>query len=382
MSTSRRPRVLFAGGGTGGHLYPALALASAFERRDGGAEIFFLGAKRGVEARVLPERGVPHQLLPFEPIRRSRPWENWRLVPALTSAFAGISRVFDSFRPDLVVGTGGYASGPVVAWGVLRGVPTALQEQNSYPGVTTRLLAGRVRQIHLAFPEALERLRPGPRTEIFHLGNPIQPPDPSIDPVKARESWTIGEGPSLLVVGGSQGARAVNDALVADLTAFAQSGGDPSSLPWILWATGPSHHDRVLSALAGVDLGDRVRIRPYISDMPTALAAADVAVSRAGAMALAELCAWGIPSILVPFPHAAANHQFFNGKALADAGAALLIPEADLAPGRLLQEILSLTADTQRREQLAARARERGHPNAAADIVERLSTLLPGGGVR
>jgi UDP-N-acetylglucosamine--N-acetylmuramyl-(pentapeptide) pyrophosphoryl-undecaprenol N-acetylglucosamine transferase len=382
MTMNRPPRILFAGGGTGGHLYPALALARAFQEREGGAEIFFLGARRGVEARVLPERGVPHELLPFEPIRRAKPWENWRLVPSLSSAFGGISRVFNTFRPDLVVGTGGYASGPVVAWGIFRGIPTAVQEQNSFPGVTTRWLAGRVRQIHLAFPEALQRLRPGPRTEVFHLGNPIQPPDPNIDRAKARDDRGIGEGPVVLVVGGSQGARAVNDALLADLTAFARNGGDPLTLPWFVWATGPSNFDHIRDGLTGLDLGDRVKVEPYINDMPTALATADVAISRAGAMALAELCAWGIPSILVPFPHAAANHQYHNARALADAGAAVLIPEAELTPGRLLQEVLSLTADDARRDTVARRALERGHPHAAREIVERLSTLLPAGGVR
>ncbi len=382
MSMRRPPRILFAGGGTGGHLYPALALAHAFEQREGGAEIFFLGAKRGVEARVLPERGVSHELLPFEPIRRARPWENWKLVPALGTSFSGISRVFNTFRPDLVVGTGGYASGPVVAWGVVRGVPTAIQEQNSFPGVTSRWLAGRVRQIHLAFPEALQRLRPGRKTEVFHLGNPIQPPDPTIDRRAARDAWQIGDGPALLVVGGSQGARAVNEALVADLRAFSQAGEEPAALPWILWATGPSHYDLVRDGLAGLHLGDRVRLHPYINDMPSALATADIAVSRAGAMALAELCAWGIPSILVPFPHAAANHQYFNARALSDAGAASLVEESELGPGRLLQEILTLTADSARREALASRALERGHPNAAHEIVDRLSTLLPSEAVR
>lgn len=377
MTIRRAPRVLFAGGGTGGHLYPALALAQAFQERPGGAEIFFLGAKRGVEARVLPERGVPHELLHFEPIRRSRPWENWRLIPALSSAVGGISRVFNSFRPDLVVGTGGYASGPVVAFGVMRRVPTAVQEQNSFPGVTTRWLAGRVRQIHLAFPEALQRLRPGPRTEVFHLGNPIQPPDPNVDRAKAREAWEVGAGPVALVVGGSQGARAVNDALLDDLTTFARDGGDPATLPWFVWATGPSHFDHIRDGLEGLDLGGRVKVRPYITDMPTALATADLAISRAGAMALAELCAWGIPSILVPFPHAAANHQYHNARALADAGAAVLIAETELAPGRLLQEALALTADPGRRDAVAARALERGHPHAAREIVERLATLLP-----
>jgi UDP-N-acetylglucosamine--N-acetylmuramyl-(pentapeptide) pyrophosphoryl-undecaprenol N-acetylglucosamine transferase len=372
-----RPRVLFAGGGTGGHLYPALALARAFEERERGADVFFLGAKRGVEARVLPERGVPHTLLPFEPIRRQKPWQNWRLPPALARAGVGISRAFQSFRPDLVVGTGGYASGPVVAWGVIKGIPTAVQEQNSFPGITTRLLAARVRQIHLAFPEARNHLKPGPRTEVFELGNPIQPPDRSIDRNSARRRFSLGQGPIALVVGGSQGARAVNENLLRDLEALAAGAGPPrpDGLE-ILWATGPAHHATVAAEIQRIGVTDWVHPEAYINDMPQALAAADLAVSRAGAMAIAELCAWGIPSILVPFPHAAANHQHHNAQALADAGAAVLIPESELGPGTLWKELVELAGNDVRRAQLAACAAERGHPDAARQIVDRLATLL------
>jgi UDP-N-acetylglucosamine--N-acetylmuramyl-(pentapeptide) pyrophosphoryl-undecaprenol N-acetylglucosamine transferase len=374
---TRAPRVLFAGGGTGGHLYPALALARAFEARPGGAEVFFLGARRGVEARVLPQRGVAHNLLPFEPIRRSRVWENWRLVPGLAGAAVGIARTFRDFRPDLVVGTGGYASGPVVAWGVLRGVATAIQEQNSFPGLTTRWLASRVRQIHLAFPEAMRYLRPGPRTEVFTLGNPIEPPDLTIDRTAARQRFGLDEGLVVLVVGGSQGARAVNEALLRDLATVI--GGAPVRRPaglQILWATGPSHHPSVAAEIERLGLAEWVRAEAYIHEMPLALAAADLAVSRAGAMALAELCAWGIPSILVPFPYAAANHQHHNALALAEAGAAVMLPETELTPGRLWAEIVALASDETRRNDVAARARERGHPHAAAEIVNRLAGLL------
>jgi UDP-N-acetylglucosamine--N-acetylmuramyl-(pentapeptide) pyrophosphoryl-undecaprenol N-acetylglucosamine transferase len=305
-------------------------------------------------------------------------WENWRLIPGLSGAALGVARIFREFRPDLVVGTGGYASGPVVAWGILRGFPTALQEQNSYPGITTRLLASRVRQIHLAFPEALRHLHPGPRTEVFDLGNPIVPPDESLDRAEARRRFGLGSGPVVLVVGGSQGARAVNDALLTDLTRFIES--DHNARPpgfQILWATGPAHHAPVAASVQRLGVGEWVRVEPYIQKMPLALAVADLAVSRAGAMALAELCAWGIPSILVPFPHAAANHQHHNAVALADAGAAVLLPEPELIPGRLWSEIVTLAGDDGRRHTLAERARERGHPHAAAQIVESLSTLLP-----
>jgi UDP-N-acetylglucosamine--N-acetylmuramyl-(pentapeptide) pyrophosphoryl-undecaprenol N-acetylglucosamine transferase len=374
---SRPPRVLFAGGGTGGHLYPALALARAFQERPGGAEVFFLGAIRGVEARVLPERGVPHELLPFEPIRRTRPWENWRLVPSLARVVGGISRVFRDFRPDLVVGTGGYASGPVVGLGVLRGVPTAVQEQNSFPGITTRLLASRVRQIHLAFPEALQHMKPGSRTQVFEFGNPIQPPDPTIDRAAARRAFGLGDGTVVLVVGGSQGARPVNEALATDLEALARGEGipRPEGLE-ILWATGPKNHQEVERRLRGLGVDGWVHPRPYIDDMPAALAATDLAVSRAGAMASAELCAWGIPSVLVPFPHAAANHQYHNAKALADAGAAVMLDERDLAPGMLWNTLTRIVTDPAERARLAERALHRGHPDAAERIVEKLATLV------
>jgi len=373
----RAPRVLFAGGGRGGHLYPAIALGTAFQERIPGTELLFLGARRGVEARVLPQRGLPHALLPFEPIRRSRPWENWRLIPALFGSVRGLARAFGEFRPDLVVGTGGYASGPVVGWALLRGVPTALQEQNSFPGLTTRLLAPRVRQVHLAFPEARSYLNPGARTEVFEFGNPIAPPDPTIDRAEARRAFGLGDGPVTLVVGGSQGSRAVNEALLADLRGVAEGRlpGRPGGVE-ILWATGPAHFESVSARLKELGLEGWVRATPYIQDMPSALASADLAVSRAGAMALAELCAWGIPSVLVPLPTAAANHQHHNAVALADAGAAVLVPEKELSSGRLWEEVRSLVADAGRRKALAERARERGHPRAASEIVDALTKLL------
>nr|MDQ3389614.1 UDP-N-acetylglucosamine--N-acetylmuramyl-(pentapeptide) pyrophosphoryl-undecaprenol N-acetylglucosamine transferase [Gemmatimonadota bacterium] len=361
-----------------GHLYPALALAEAFQRRDPQAEVFFVGAMRGVEARVLPERGVPHHLLPFEPIRRSRPWENWRLIVGLTRSVTGLSRVFRDFRPELVVGTGGYASGPAVGWGIVSGVPTAVQEQNSYPGVTTRWLAGRVRQIHLAFPEAEQYLSPGQRTELFTLGNPIQPPDPSIDVADARAHFGLGGGTVALVVGGSQGSLAVNKALLSDLRGVVEGRlpPPPEGLE-ILWATGPAHHEGVAARLGELGIG-WVHAVPYIREMPRALAASDVAVSRAGAMALAELCAWGIPSILVPLPTAAANHQQHNAVALRDAGAALLVPQHELPGGTLWKELVGLASDPARRGEISARARERGKPDAADRIVEQLSRLVGG----
>lgn len=374
------PRIVFAGGGTGGHLYPAIALAEAIQRRAPDAEILFIGAKRGIEARVLPDRGINHRLLPLEPLRRARPWENWRLIPAMMLSYAGIRRVFRHFRPHLVVGTGGYASGPVAAFAILHGVPTALQEQNSFPGLVTRTLSSRTRQLHLAFPEARQYLRPGPRTEVFEFGNPIRPPEPGADRGAARAKFGLGDGTIALVVGGSQGARAINEALLADLRAVAEGRlpGRPEGLE-ILWATGPLHFDSVSERLRRLSLGDWVHVEPYIQEMPAALAAADLAVSRSGAMALAELCAWGIPSILVPLPTAAANHQVYNANALADAGAARVVLENEMGSGKLWSELIDLAGDEDGRAKVAAAALQRGHPDAADRIADALFTLLPSG---
>lgn len=372
-------RILFAGGGTGGHLYPALNLGDAVRRADPSAEVFFVGARRGVESRVLPEKGVPHALLPLEPIRRARPWENWRLVPAMLGAWSGLARIFRTFHPDLVVGTGGYASGPAAAYALLRGVPVALQEQNSYPGFVTRKLSSRVRQLHLAFPEARRYLSPGARTEVFEYGNPITPPDFAVDRDQARARFGLGGGTVALVVGGSQGARAVNEALLADIRGVVEGrlNAPPAGFQ-LLWATGTGNFESIQSRLGQIGHPEWVKPVAYITDMPGALASADLAISRAGAMSLAELCAWGIPSILVPLPTAAANHQHHNAVALADAGAALLVPESQLGDGRLWGETMKLAADPQTRMEVAAAAKQRGQPDAADRIAGELLRLVAG----
>ncbi len=372
------PRILFAGGGTGGHLYPALALASAVRAERPGTEIHFVGALRGVEARVLPQQGVPHTLLPLQPLFRDRVWRNWRVPFALAASFRGLARLFAAFRPQLVVGTGGYASGPAGLYGLLRGVPVAVQEQNSYPGMTTRLLARRARQVHLGFPEARRYLKPGRRTQVFELGNPIRPPDPALDGADCRRAFGLGPTSTVvLVTGGSQGARAINTALVTALERVARGELPPRPIGLeILWATGPTHADTVARHLEPLGF-DWVHTRGYIEDMPQALAAADVAISRAGASTTAELLAWGIPAVLVPFPAAAANHQDFNARALAEAGAALYLPERELTPDRLWGDLFELTADSARRERMTAAARERARPHAAREIARRLLELVP-----
>ncbi|HKG94034.1 MAG TPA: UDP-N-acetylglucosamine--N-acetylmuramyl-(pentapeptide) pyrophosphoryl-undecaprenol N-acetylglucosamine transferase [Gemmatimonadaceae bacterium] len=364
-------RVLFAGGGTGGHLYPGLAIARAIVCLDPRVRPHFVGALRGVERDVLPQTEFPHDLLDLHPLYRQRPWENWKTVRGAVGAWRRIGRLAAAERPRLVVGTGGYASGLALAYARLRGVPYVLQEQNSHAGLTTRFFAPGSRAVYLGFPEAAAGLRKGSRTEFVDSGNPIEPPprDASQPAARAaaRERWGFPErdGRVLLVFGGSQGARALNEAMSAWV-----GRGLPEGLR-VIWATGRGNFERF-----GHLEGERVRVRPYLSPIAEAYAASDLALARAGAMGTAELCAWGLPQILVPLPTAAADHQTKNADALAAAGAAIVVEQAELTAERLDSVVRGLLGDSAALGRMAERARARARPNAAEDIARHALKLI------
>ena len=354
-------RIVFAGGGTGGHLYPGLAIARAMRRIAPQVSPFFVGALRGIEKNVLPAAEFRHALLDLHPLYRSRPWENWKTLRGAISAWRGIGAIVAEERPAVVVGTGGYASGLALAYARMHGIPYVVQEQNSFPGITTRFFARSARQIHLGFPEAAARLKPGKNTKVFDTGNPIEPPPaPRPDRAVARASWKFPArgGQVLLVYGGSQGSKAINDVVASWI-----QHGIPDSL-YIIWATG----EKTYTDYAALE-SDRVRVRAYLAPVSEAYAAADLALSRGGAMATAELCAWGIPPVIVPLPTAAADHQTANARALEVAGAGELIAQSSLTVGVLDTTIRRLIDDpallAARSDAVLARAR----PHAAETIA-------------
>jgi UDP-N-acetylglucosamine--N-acetylmuramyl-(pentapeptide) pyrophosphoryl-undecaprenol N-acetylglucosamine transferase len=328
-------RILIAGGGTGGHLMPALALAEALSRERDDVEPVLVGAARGVEASLLPTRPFRHYLLPAEPIHRRAWWRNFRWPVVLARLLREGARVLDGEQPALAVGTGGYASGPILAQAHRRGIPLALQEQNAYPGIATRWLASRARQIHLGFPEAARHLRPGRETAVHELGNPIEPP-PEPRPGREAARAALGvdaEAPAMLVMGGSQGARSINTAV-----AEALEGGLLEGVT-LLWSTGPA----TFEAFERFHRPPDHMVRPFWDPIAQAYAAVDLVVGRAGAMTTAELCAWGLPSILVPLSSAAAGHQARNAEALAAAGAALHLTDGPIAAS-VLAELLAIVS--------------------------------------
>jgi UDP-N-acetylglucosamine--N-acetylmuramyl-(pentapeptide) pyrophosphoryl-undecaprenol N-acetylglucosamine transferase len=367
--------VVFSGGGTGGHLYPALALAEALRALRPDIRAVFLGAKRGVEARVLPARGEEHHLLPIRGIDRTGGITGNLGVPwAVVSSLGSALTLFRRLRPELVVVTGGYAGAPGgLAASVLR-VPLALQEQNAVPGITTRLLADRAAQLHLAYPEAARGLSEGARGRVRFSGNPVRPPTAK-DPGKSRLAFGLRpEVGTVLVVGGSQGSLALNQGIL-DVVRTWSAAGDPGLQ--LLWSTGPRHLDGIEAALRELGSPHWVEARGYIDDMPSALAAAELAVSRAGAMATSEFLAWGLPSILVPLPTAAADHQTHNAEALEEAGCAIHVPQSRFDGTRVAGLVSELMADRARLGRMAEKARGRGRPEAAREIAEALAELLP-----
>ncbi len=360
-------RVFFAGGGTGGHLYPGLAIARALVRLQPDIEPFFIGAQRGVEKDILPTTEFPFALLELHPLYRRTPWNNWRTLLGGVKAWREVSRIAARGAPAAVVSTGGYAAGVGLAWARAHGVPTILHESNSHPGLTTRVFAGGATAIYLEFPEASARFSAGPNTDVRALGCPIDPPPvPAPSRKDARARWDLPEDAFVvLVTGGSQGARAINEAVAAWCAR-----GLPDKVA-LIWGTGRAQ------AAAYVDRETRmVRVRSYLAPIAEAYAAADLAVTRAGAMTIAELCAWGIPSVLIPLPTAAQDHQTSNARAVAENGAAVHLPQSELSADRLDTIVRGVLSSPASLVQMATAARARGRPDAAMDIARALQKHL------
>jgi UDP-N-acetylglucosamine--N-acetylmuramyl-(pentapeptide) pyrophosphoryl-undecaprenol N-acetylglucosamine transferase len=361
-------RIVFAGGGTGGHLYPGIAIARALVRARPDIEPFFVGALRGIERDVLPRSEFPHLLLDLHPLYRRNFWNNWRTVVGAMSSWRRISRLVHEQRPALVVGTGGYAAGLMLAYAVVHRIPIVQQAGDSVPGLTARFFSRWSRQVYLNFPEAARTLTAHGPHALIDTGAPIEPPAaPRPDRRAAREHWGFppSGGRVLLIYGGSQGSLAMNQVVAEWIDR-----GLPEQL-YVMWATGRATYERFKHCE-----GPRVRVRDYISPISEAYAAADLAVSRAGAMTTAELFAWGIPAVLVPLPTAAADHQTTNAVTLEQAGAALHVPQSQFTLERLDGTIRRLLEDPAALERLSRGAAARARPDAAETIARHILTLL------
>ncbi len=325
------PRILISGGGTGGHIFPALSIANALSQRLN-AEILFVGAENRMEMEKVPAAGYAIKGLPVAGFDRRHLLRNFSVLMKLRKSLSMARNIVKEFKPDIAIGVGGYASGPTLKAAQRMGIPTLLQEQNSYAGVTNKLLSKKAEKICVAYPE-MERFFPADK--IIMTGNPVRKTllEQKGDVKKSREGFGLDpDKPTVLVVGGSLGARTLNEAMESGVAELVNSGLQ------VIWQTGKYFGDRGPKAAKGLK---GVVVTQFITDMAKAYGAADLVVSRAGAGSISELELLGKPCILVPSPNVAEDHQTKNAKALSDRGAAVMIPDAE-AREKLIPEIKSL----------------------------------------
>lgn len=359
------PNILIAGGGTGGHLFPALAIADEIRRLQPTSTFLFLGTKGKIESRVVPERGYAFRTIWISGLHRRLTIDNL-LFPL--KVFVSIVQSFfliRQFRPDVVVGTGGYVCGPILFAASVAGIPTVIHESNSYPGVTTRLLAKRVTRIFIAFDDALRWLK---RTDHVSLvGTPTRDILATISREDGRKFFHLAaDRKTLLVFGGSLGAASINNAVLESLEDLLKAGVQ------LIWQTGRTDYERVHSAVDERAIG---WLGAFIDRMEFAFGAADLVVCRAGATTLAELTRVGKAAIIVPYPHAAGDHQTHNAQSLEEAGSAIMVADQDIKRD-LKEKALSLLNDPQRLERMSKASAGLGKPQAGREIATAILRLI------
>jgi len=360
-------RIIFAGGGTGGHLFPAIAIAEEIKRIKPHAEVLFIGTKSKIEARVIPQKGWAFRKVWISGFHRSLRIGNILFPLKVVVSFMQSAAIIRKFRPDAVVGTGGYVSGPVLRAAVLLGVPTVIQEGNSYPGVTTRMLAAKADEVHLTFESSKKYFRRS--DNLFVTGNPTRSGLENVKRVEALAYFNFSEAPdtkTVLVFGGSLGAHTINRAVEKYIGRLIASGVR------LIWQTGREDLEKALEVCAGYPPA-RLWAGAFIDRMDYAYALSDLVVSRAGATTVAELSRIGKPALLVPYPHAAANHQVENARALAEAGAAEIVLDNEINE-KFLERVMAALEENCLKE-MGERSKVLGKPEASRSIAESVIRL-------
>ncbi len=360
--------MIISGGGTGGHIFPAIAIANALKLIDSDIDILFVGAEGKMEMEKVPAAGYKIEGLPITGLQRSMKVSNLVFPFKVMSSLLKANKIIKHFNPQVAVGVGGYASGPLLYMATQRGIPGLIQEQNSFPGITNKLLAKKVKKICVAY-DKMDRFFPADK--IIMTGNPVREDMVIIDGKKgdaAKFFQLIENKPTLLVVGGSQGARSINLAMKAHLSTLADSGVQ------VIWQCGKLFYDTANEAVKKLN-SPSIKVYDFISRMDFAYAMADTIISRAGASTVSELCIVAKPAILVPLPTAAEDHQTWNCKSLVDKNAALLVKDNDVMD-QLIQTALELINDYDRKAELSLNISKLAIRNSATIIAEHVLRLI------
>lgn len=370
--------VIITCGGTAGHINPGIAVANIWKERHPDSNILFIGADGNMEEELVPKAGYALKTFRGACFERNLNWEgiryNFNAVGRIYRAVKGCKKVIREFKPDVIVGTGGYASFPALLAGKLMGIPTCVHESNAMPGLTTRLVAGWVDRLLICFPESAKHYRSPEKAEA--VGMPVRREFIYTRKEEARKALGLDDRPLVVSAFGSQGAKAMNEA-IGKVFRLEQDAGFPFRH---IHAVGSYGWDWMPKYVAdqGVDLSkaDSIDMREYVYNMPTVMAAADVIISRAGASSCNEIAASGTPCILIPSPNVTDNHQEKNARAMADVGGAVLVLEKDCTPERLFQEIQSLLADENRCKEMRKALLSMAIPDSAERICNIMQTLI------
>lgn len=359
-------KILIGGGGTGGHIYPALALARYACNTDEQDEVLFVGSANGLESKIVPSAGFTLRTIPASGFKRSLKGFG-RTVRDLLGGIREARKIMNEFKPNVILGTGGYVAAPLVIAGVLKRYPVVIHEQNALPGMTNRWMAPFVKKICLSFAETAKTMPGGGKTVL--TGNPRASEVAYVNRTEGSRRFNLDPAlKTILIYGGSRGALKLNKVV----TDYLQEGLLPENINMI-YITGDIYHEEVYRQLK--NLPDRVKLYSYLEDMPLALAAADLALTRSGATTLAEITALGVPAILVPSPNVINNHQYYNAKILADRGAAILIEEKDFDHIRLAAEIDRMMTHHDELQQMAVKSKNMGLPDAAIKVYRVLQEV-------
>ncbi|WP_225047374.1 undecaprenyldiphospho-muramoylpentapeptide beta-N-acetylglucosaminyltransferase [Lacticaseibacillus kribbianus] len=359
-------RLMISGGGTGGHIYPALALIERLKATGQLEAVLYVGTAKGLESRIVPKAGIPFETLELQGFRRRLTLENVQTVRLFLASLKKAKQLLRAFKPDVVVGTGGYVSAGVLFAATQLHIPTVIHEQNSVAGVTNKFLARFVTKIAITFPEVAASF---PAKKVVITGNPRAQQVAGLKPNDRLADFGLDpKRRTLLIFGGSRGAPKINQAALAALDAFGKADFQT------LFVTGSVHYERIKAQLPAT-LPANVQVVPYVDDMPGILPDISLVIGRSGATSLAELTALGLPSVLIPSPNVTHNHQFVNAHALADQGAALVITEPEL-DAQFADTIIELMQDDPRLLQMAKAAKALGTPTAGDDLIAVLHQVI------
>ncbi|WP_159722093.1 undecaprenyldiphospho-muramoylpentapeptide beta-N-acetylglucosaminyltransferase [Enterococcus sp. CSURQ0835] len=360
-------RILVTGGGTGGHIYPALAFIRYVEKLQPDAKFLYVGTHRGLENKIVPESGIPFKTIKIQGFKRSLSLDNVKTVQLFLKSIKRAKEIIREFKPDVVIGTGGYVSGAVVYAAAKLKIPTIVHEQNSVPGITNKFLSRYVDRVAICFPDAAQYF---PAKKTVLVGNPRAQEVVTSGKSEVLQEYQLNpDQPTVLIFGGSQGALKINQAVASALPQFAKKDYQ------VLYASGERYYADLQKTLTG-QTASNLSIQPYIKNMTDVMANVDLLIGRAGATSIAEFTALGLPAILIPSPYVTNDHQTKNAQSLVAVGAVKMITDAELSADNLVAAVDEIMGDAELKETMAQASKKEGIPDAAERLLHLVNQII------